>query len=199
MRYKDFPKHDLRRCLAVLFTLDMLGPRATLHYAAQALECTRAEVSRAIVLAQQQFAADIEKTGAVYHIRSWGLIDRARAVEVLGVAGEPDGFWKLLQTGRPTWTRENEASLVESLFNAVQRRRTPRSDREADVYRLTAQLLKTRYRTAAEFLDSAARQFYFKSDVAPRPFPQVVSDGLVSEVPRLRNLLEKRMEGVRSW
>jgi hypothetical protein len=97
------------------------------------------------------------------------------------------------------WTREKEALLVNSLAEAVAHRRVPESAREADVYRLSAQLLKTRYRAAAEFLDTSARRFYESAAVAPRPFPQVVSDGLVSDVPRLRQLLEKRMAGVRSW
>lgn len=97
------------------------------------------------------------------------------------------------------WTREKEAQLVESVADAVANRRLPASDREADVYRLSAQLLKTRFSSAADFLDTAARQFYTKAAVAPRPFPKVVSDGLVSDVPRLRGLLEKRMTGVRSW
>jgi len=97
------------------------------------------------------------------------------------------------------WTRETEALLVDSLADAVAHHRPPASDREADVYRLSAQLLKTRYRGAAEFLDAASRRFYEQAAVVPRPFPQVVSDGLVADVPRLRHLLEKRMAGVRTW
>lgn len=97
------------------------------------------------------------------------------------------------------WTREKEAVLVNSLADAVAQHRAPQSDREADVYRLSAQLLKTRYRAAAEFLDASARRFYEQAAVAPRPFPQIVSEGLVADVPRLRQLLEKRMAGVRTW
>lgn len=96
------------------------------------------------------------------------------------------------------WTREKEAALVESVVEAVERQRPPTSNDEADVYRLTAQLLKTRYRQAAAFLDSAAQAFYSAKNIIPRPYPQVVSDGLVSDVARLRNLLEKRMHGVSS-
>lgn len=97
------------------------------------------------------------------------------------------------------WTREKESLLVESLADAVTRHRPPASDEEADVYRLSAQLLKTRHQSAAEFLDTSARQFYEQAAVVPRSFPQVVSDGLVADVPRLRQLLEKRMSGVRLW
>jgi hypothetical protein len=199
MRYKDFPKHDFRRCLAVLLTVEDLGARASMHYVAQALECTRAEVSRAIALAQQQFRVAIEKTGSVYKIASWGFIDRAEVRASLSPSPQPKREWQHLRENKPMWNRETEANLVESLVDAVATRRSPMSDREADVYRLSAQLLKTRYGNAADFLDSAARQFYAKAEVAPRPFPTVVSDGLVSDVPRLRNLLEKRMSGVRSW
>lgn len=199
MRYKDFPKHDFRRPLAVLATLEDLGERATLHHAAKALACTRAEVSRAIASAQQQFGADIVKTGAVYQVRTWGMIDRNRARAALPLDDADEQFWQSMATGRPVWTRQTEASLVSSLANAVQRRRTPGSDREADVYRLSAQLLKTNYRMAADFLDSASRQFYFQTRAEPRPFPKTVEDGLVGDVPRLRNLLEQRLGGVRSW
>jgi hypothetical protein len=97
------------------------------------------------------------------------------------------------------WTREKEAELVNSMAEAVERRRLPASGAEADVYRLAGQLLKTRYRQAAAFLDSAAHAFYSAENVAPRSYPQVVADGLVSDVARLRNLLEKRMNGVSSW
>lgn len=97
------------------------------------------------------------------------------------------------------WTREQEAMLVESLAEAVALHRLPVSGREADIYRLSAQLLKTRHREAADFLDAAARQFHEQASSMPRPFPKVVADGLVSDVPRLRNLLEARMNGVRSW
>lgn len=203
MRYKDFPKHDFRRCLAVLLTIEDLGARASMHYLAQALECTRAEVSRAIDLAQQQFRVAIEKTGSVYKIDSWGFLNRAEISATLCPSRQPELRWQDVrenrQESRPVWTREKESDLVESLVDAVAMHRSPVSDREADVYRLSAQLLKTRHRNAADFLDSAARQFYAKAEVAPRPFPKVVSDGLVSDVPRLRNLLEKRMSGVHSW
>ncbi|GAA5029934.1 hypothetical protein GCM10025794_12700 [Massilia kyonggiensis] len=59
--------------------------------------------------------------------------------------------------------------------------------------------MKTKYRGAADFLDEASRRFYAQTAVIPRPFPQVVSDGLVADVPRLRQLLEKRLAGVRTW
>jgi hypothetical protein len=203
VRYKDFPKHDFRRCLAVLLTIDDLGTRASVHYVAQALDCTRAEVARSITLAQQQFSVDIEKTGSVYKIAAWGFLNRAEVSAALRPQRQPEmrwpGLWEDRQENRPVWTREKESELVELLADAVALQRLPVSDREADVYRLSAQLLKTRYRNAADFLDMAARQFYADAAVAPRPFPKVVADGLVSDVPRLRNLLEKRMSGVRSW
>lgn len=97
------------------------------------------------------------------------------------------------------WTREQEAALVDSMVQAVESQRSPVSSDEADVYRLAGQLLKTRYRQAAAFLDGAARAFYSAEKVVPRSYPQVVADGLVSDVARLRNLLEKRMSGVTSW
>jgi hypothetical protein len=97
------------------------------------------------------------------------------------------------------WTRESEASLVSSVVDAVAQQRAPRSRGEADVYRFSSQLLMTRYRAAGNFLNGAARDFYARAKVAPRSFPQVVEDGLVSDVSRLRHLLENRMAGVHTW
>jgi hypothetical protein len=199
MRYKDFPKHDFRRCLTVLLTIEDLGPRATLHYVAQALECTRAEVSRAIALAQQQFQVRFDKTGSVYRIVAWGFLDRGQVRQALVPAQQPAHHERHVQMEPSEWSRESEASLIEWVAEAVASRRVPASRQEADVYRLSAQLLKTRYRSAADFLDSSARQYFAQAAVRPRPFPQVVSDGLVTDVPRMRNLLEKRMSGVSSW
>lgn len=199
MRYKDFPKHDFRRCLLVLVTLNELGERATLHYAAQALECTRAEVLRAIELARHQFHVGIVKNGSVYRITSWGVLDGEGITAALGHPPGGDRLSQIFDRERIVWNRETEAALVNSLVDAVAMRRQPKSEREADVYRLSAQLLKTRHRMAADFLDSAARQFHYQARTTARRFPDVVKDGLVRDVPRLRHLLEKRMEGVRSW
>ena len=97
------------------------------------------------------------------------------------------------------WTREAEASLVASLVDAVSQQRAPVTGPEADVYRFSAQLLKSRYQHAAAFLDNAARKFYAAANVQPRSFPQVLADGLVDDTARLRNLLEKRMADVSVW
>jgi len=90
VRYKDFPKHDFRRCLLVLVTLEKLGARATLHYTAQALECTRSEVLRAIELAQQQFFVGMDKNGPVYRVTSWGVLDRGGVAAALQHVPEDD-------------------------------------------------------------------------------------------------------------
>ena len=97
------------------------------------------------------------------------------------------------------WNREAEARLVASLVDAVSQQRAPVTGEEADVYRFSAQLLKSRYQHAAAFLDNAARQFYAEANVQPRSFPQVLADGLVDDTARLRNLLEKRMQGISVW
>jgi hypothetical protein len=185
--------------LAVLQTIDELGERATIYYVAQVLECTRAEVSRSVELAQQQFRVVFEKTGSVYKITSWGYIDGATVGAALRPALQLEHQWLELMENSQMWTRERESKLVDVVANAVTMQRRPVSDQEADLYRFSAQLLKTNYQSAAKFLDDSAHRFYKKANVAPRPFTKVVSDGLVSDVPRLRNLLEKRMSGVRSW
>jgi xylose isomerase len=158
-----------------------------------------AEVSRAVELAQQQFRVVFEKTGSVYKITFWGYIDRNQVATKFRPSLELEHQWHVLVENSQMWTREKESKLVDAVANAVAMHRWPVSGQEADVYRLSAQLLKTRYQSAAKFLDQAAHRFYKKAKVAPRPFTKVVADGLVSDVPRLRNLLEKRMSGVHSW
>lgn len=109
------------------------------------------------------------------------------------------GNWEILQVAKPVWTRESEAHLVAALVEAVAQKRAPMSGREADLYRFSAQLLQSRYKHAADFLDVAARRFYVDENVLPRSFSQVIADGLVTDASRLRNLLEKQMGGARTW
>ena len=78
--YKDFPKSDARRYLVVLFALERLKERATLHYIAQDVACARSEVQRAIEIAQVQLGVEIEKDGSVYKIASWGILRRQAAL-----------------------------------------------------------------------------------------------------------------------
>lgn len=84
MKYKDFPKYDARRQLVVLFAIEHLGKNATLHYISQEIDCTRAEVQRAIESSQKTFHVGIEKEGPVYSLTSWGIIDKHAALTILG-------------------------------------------------------------------------------------------------------------------
>ena len=95
--------------------------------------------------------------------------------------------------------REIESRLVKSLVQAVETNRIPDSNHEADVFRFAAQLLKTRHPNAAAALESAARCYFSQHKVLPRPFPQVVSDGLVSDIPRLRHAMENGFAGISTW
>lgn len=79
MQYKDFEKYDPRRYLVALFAVERLKERATAHYMAQDIGCTRAEVGRALESAKKLFLVDVEKDGSVYSIKSWGILNRAEA------------------------------------------------------------------------------------------------------------------------
>jgi hypothetical protein len=127
----------------------------------------------------------IDDSGSLY------LFPVSFAGNVMG--NHADNAWECLNATPPVWTRASEASLVESLVDAVARQRAPVSDREADVYRFSAQLLQSHYPQAAAFLDGAARAFYARTGMPPRSFPQVLADKLVSDIARLRNLLERCM------
>ncbi|WP_374585717.1 hypothetical protein [Pseudoduganella sp.] len=141
MKYKDFPKHDLRRCFTVLIAIERLGERATAHYLSLELECTRAEVIRAIEVARTQLQAQVVKIGSSYRIDGWGVLDR-RAV---------------MASVKPPSARELEDARLASLVDAISTGRPPSSNSEADLFRLTAQLLKTRFPVQAMTLDTAAR------------------------------------------
>jgi len=83
MNYKDFPKYDPRRTLVVLFAIERLGPEASTHYLAQDLSCTRSEVQRAIENAQKTYLMEFKKSGSIYSILSWGLVNRDAAASKL--------------------------------------------------------------------------------------------------------------------
>lgn len=192
MEYKDFPKHDLRRVLAVLFAVERMGGGASLHYLSLDLNCTRAEVSRAIVAAQRQLMVEVEKHGAVYRIKSWGLLNKDAVRCAMGTKENPS-----LRSGSAS--RESEALLVRQLVSATTEQRPPRSPREADLFRFAAQLLKTRHTDMATFLNAASSAYFSKTKVRPRSFEAVTKEGLVGDVSRLRNLMEKELSGVSSW
>lgn len=79
-QYKDFEKYDSRRYLVALFAVERLKERATAHYMAQDIGCTRAEVGRALESAKKLFFVDVEKDGSVYAIKSWGILNKAAAL-----------------------------------------------------------------------------------------------------------------------
>ena len=95
--------------------------------------------------------------------------------------------------------RETEFQLLKSLILAANTHRLPRSNQEADLFRFAAQLLKTRHPHEAETLNASAQSYFSQYKVNPRPFPQVVSDGLVNDVARLRHALENAFSGIRTW
>jgi hypothetical protein len=202
MKYKDFPKHDLRRCLSVVLSIEKLGIKASVHYLALSLECTRAEVIRSISLAQHQLMMEIVKIGPVYRIDSWGLLSReaVAGLQQFDANVVLSSHMGAGSKGEATMSaRDTEARLLKSLVQAAKTNRLPGSNQEADVFRFAAQLLKTRHPNEAGALDSAARRYFSKQKVLPRTFPQVVADGLVGDVPRLRHAMENGFAGISTW
>ena len=76
-RYKDFPKSDARRYFTALLSVDKLKERATIHYVAQDIGCTRAEAKRALDAAATQFGVVFGRDGSVYKIESWGVLNKS--------------------------------------------------------------------------------------------------------------------------
>ncbi|WP_146204515.1 hypothetical protein [Massilia glaciei] len=97
------------------------------------------------------------------------------------------------------WSRQFESELVTRCSDAARKGSNAASRDDADIYRLTAQLLKTRYPEQACKLNNAAVAYFVATGDKPRSFPQVVKEGLVRDVPRFRHLMENALAGVKSW
>ncbi|KAF3997215.1 hypothetical protein [Glaciimonas immobilis] len=104
------------------------------------------------------------------------------------------------QSPSAAWTRESEDALVKLCVNAANENKSPASADEADIFRLVAQLVKTTHPAVAAALESLTKT-YFDSHrpLQPRSFPDVVQAGLVRDLPRVRNLLERQLSGRRTW
>lgn len=84
--FKSFPKGDARRCFAALLAADKLKERATIHYIAREIVCSRAEAQRALVAAALQFGVAYRRDGASYRITSWGTLRRQALAKFIGAA-----------------------------------------------------------------------------------------------------------------
>lgn len=85
--FKDFPKADARRYFVALLAADRLKERATIHYVAQEVGCTRAEAQRALEAAQIQFGVVFERDGSRYRIKSWGVLKMGDVARLVGGDG----------------------------------------------------------------------------------------------------------------
>lgn len=96
--------------------------------------------------------------------------------------------------------REHENQLLTRCAQVAQAASHAVSPDEANVFRLAAQLVKSRYPAAAANLESAGERF-FQSHLQARKkrFPEVVQSGLVRDLPRFRNMLERQLKGQRTW
>jgi hypothetical protein len=75
--YKDFPKSDARRYFTALLSVDKLKERATIHYVAQDIGCTRAEAQRALEATATQFGVVFQRDGSLYRIENWGVLNKS--------------------------------------------------------------------------------------------------------------------------
>lgn len=74
LSYKAYPKADARRYFVALLAVAKLRDRATIHYVAQEIGCTRAEAQRALEAAETQFGVQLKRIGPRYEIESWGVL-----------------------------------------------------------------------------------------------------------------------------
>ena len=81
--YKDFPKSDARRYFTALLAVDRLKDRATVHYVAQDIGCTRSEAQRALAITETQFGVQFERDGSRYAITSWGVLKKAELTRLI--------------------------------------------------------------------------------------------------------------------
>jgi hypothetical protein len=98
------------------------------------------------------------------------------------------------------WTRESEDALVKLCLSAAAGSRIAENANEADLFRLVAQLVKTRHPAVAAVLNQANKTYFaMHHAIRPRTFPEVISAGLVQDVSRFRNLLDRQLTGIRTW
>lgn len=81
--YKNFPKSDARRYFVALLAVDRLKERATIHYIAQDIDCTRAEAQRALEAVETQFGVTFLRDGSRYEITSWGVLKKANVAQLI--------------------------------------------------------------------------------------------------------------------
>lgn len=81
--FKDFPKGDARRYFVVLLAADKLKEYASLQYLSVEVECTRAEVQRALAVAESQFGVQFKRQGSAYLIESWGVLKKSALATLL--------------------------------------------------------------------------------------------------------------------
>ena len=96
-------------------------------------------------------------------------------------------------------TRDSEKDLVKRCAFLAALGAVVFNDNEAAVCRLVAQLVKTRFPTEAATLNNAAQVYYTTHNVHPQSYSDVVRAGLVTDLPRFRNLIERELEGRNSW
>lgn len=82
--YKDFPKSDARRYFVALLAVDRLKMRATIHYIAQDIGCTRAETQRALEAVETQFGVTFGRDGSRYEIMNWGVLNKNELARLVG-------------------------------------------------------------------------------------------------------------------
>ena len=82
-QFKVFHKGDARRYFVALLAADKLKNRATLHYIAQEIGATRAEVQRALDVVAEQFGVMFERQGSTYIITSWGVLKKSELVKFI--------------------------------------------------------------------------------------------------------------------
>lgn len=99
---------------------------------------------------------------------------------------------------RGDWSRQWESDLVERCLTAVKTGSPAESREEADIYRFSAQLLKTRYPDESRQLDKTAMAYFQTWGHLPRSFPQVVDEGLIRDIARFRRLMENACAGLKS-
>lgn len=104
-QFKDFPRGDARRYLLALHTASRLKERATIHYIAAEIGCTRSEAQRALEAAALQFGVVFEKDGSTYTIASWGVLKKSAIPEILGCDDEP---------GAPSLSMDSDSSRTSA-------------------------------------------------------------------------------------
>lgn len=83
LSFRDYPKGDTRRYLCILAAIHLNGNSASIGEIVETTGCNRAEAQRTIALLENQFGVEWGKSGLIWYVRSFGILNIGLVVKLL--------------------------------------------------------------------------------------------------------------------